>query len=424
MSEEAGAGARSPASAFDEVRVGVVARLRVRHVEIEEAIFARVRDATFEVVGGEDAGYVQGLRVAIAAAVEYGLRGIERGADEVDEEIPAALVEQARRAARAGVGLDTVLRRYVAGYAMLADFAIEAAESLALLPERLDRRSALRDVLRVHTSVLERLTAAIAEEYGRELELVDSSPVQREGELVRALLAGAQAEASGELDYDFEGWHLGVIATGTRAPGALRALQARLGCRLLSVPGGEQTVWAWLGGPRELAMADFERALTTRSEHGEDARAGAGWTLAEVSLAAGEPARGIDGWRTTHRQAQEALQVMLRRPRRLTRFADVALLVPWLEDPARAQALIDTYLSPLDGLRHGGQALRQTLQAYFAAGHNMNAAAAAMGVDRSTVRRHVRTIEEKLARPLHTRQAELQVAMRLEELLPTPGEAD
>ncbi len=425
MPDDRGAVARWGERAFAKVRVGVVARLRERRAELEEAIFARARDGTFDATGNGDEEYVRGLREAIAVAVGYGLRGIEQG-EEFGEPVPAALLEQGRRAARVGVGVDTVLRRYMVGYAMLADFVIEEAESLELLPERLDRHGALRELLRAHTAVLERLTAAITAEYGRELEWIGRSREQPRAELVRALLAGAQADTR-ELDYDLDGWHVGVIATGAGAIGALDGLRAKLGCRLLSVPagvpGGERELWAWLGAPRGFAMSAVERVVAAYPEREEAARgAERAGPPADVSLALGEPARGIEGWRSTHRQAQEALRVTLRRPRRLTRFADVALLAPWLEDPARAGTLIDTYLSPLDGLGDGGQALRQTLRAYFAAGQNMNAAAATLGVDRGTVRRRVRMIEEKLDRPLYARQAELQVAMRLEELRQPSGE--
>jgi hypothetical protein len=46
------------------------------------------------------------------AAVEYGLQGIERG-EGWSGQVPAVATEQARRAARVGVSLDTVLVRYV-----------------------------------------------------------------------------------------------------------------------------------------------------------------------------------------------------------------------------------------------------------------------------------------------------------------------
>jgi DNA-binding PucR family transcriptional regulator len=109
------------------------------------------------------------------------------------------------------------------------------------------------------------------------------------------------------------------------------------------------------------------------------------------------------------------------KPRKLTRYADVALLTPWLADKGGARLLIDMYLSPLDRQRDGGEVLRGTLRAYFAAAHNVKASAATLGVDRSTVRRRVRTIEEGLGCSLQARQAELEVAMRLEELLAARG---
>ena len=385
------------ARALEEVRVGVVERLRARRAEIEEAIFTHVRDGVPDPVGLADAEYVAGLRAAVIAALDYGLTGIEL-AGELPQPIPSAAIAQARRSARSGVGLDTVLLRYTAGYALLEDFIIQEAENGDFVSEP----GALRHVLRAHASVLERLTATIAEEYGREHKRTERLPEQRRAELVQRLLAGESVDID-ELGYDFSAWHLGVIATGTGATKAVRSIQARLDCRLLSVSHGEETVWAWLGGPRRLATAGIERLLMANG-------------LAGVSLTVGEPGEGIEGWRMTHRQAQEALLVALRRPERLVRFADVALLAPWLGDPARARSLVETYLSPLDRLRDGGHALRQTLHAYFAAGHNVNATAAALEVDRSTVRRRIRTVEEALGCPLDRRQAELEVAMRLEEL--------
>ncbi len=60
--------------------------------------------------------------------------------------------------------------------------------------------------------------------------------------------------------------------------------------------------------------------------------------------------------------------------------------------------------------------LRETLRAYFAAGFNAATAAAALEVDRHTVQRRLRKVEEALGRLLHTCHAELEVALSLEEL--------
>src|SRR5262249_25791910 len=134
-----------------------------------------------------------------------------------------------------------------------------------------------------------------------------------------------------------------------------------------------------------------------------------------VSLAAGAAGRGIDGWRLTHHQAQAAMLVALRRPQMLTPYADVSLLAAVLRDEELAGALGDIHLAPRAGHKDGAVA-RETLRACLAAGCNAATAAAALRVDRHTVERRLHTIETRLGRALHTCHAELEVALRLQEL--------
>jgi DNA-binding PucR family transcriptional regulator len=150
-----------------------------------------------------------------------------------------------------------------------------------------------------------------------------------------------------------------------------------------------------------------------------------------VMFALGEPARGIEGWRQTHRQAQAALVVALRRsgiqsPTQektvtVTRYADVALLATALKDELLARALIDTYIAPLEDPRGGDPVLCETLRAYLAAERSVSSTAAALGVVRKTVENRLRAIEEKLGRSLHPCPVELEVALRLDELAPAPA---
>jgi hypothetical protein len=147
-----------------DARAVVVGRLRARRADLIEVIFARVRGDAFTHVGADDAEYLAGLRDAVAAAVEYGLEGIERG-EEWAGPIPAAVSEQARRAARIGVSLDTVLRRYVVGHTLLGEFVLEETDRI----EHPGYRSALPGVLRAQAVVLDRLLVAITGEYEEEL---------------------------------------------------------------------------------------------------------------------------------------------------------------------------------------------------------------------------------------------------------------
>jgi DNA-binding PucR family transcriptional regulator len=83
--------------------------------------------------------------------------------------------------------------------------------------------------------------------------------------------------------------------------------------------------------------------------------------------------------------------------------------------------LIETYLAPLDGRGNSGEVLRRTLRAYFKADRNIASAALALGVARHTVERHLHRVEAQLGQNLDTCNAQLQVALRAEELVTSPG---
>jgi hypothetical protein len=373
----------------------------MRRAEIAEAVFARFRDIGFDPAAGENAEYVAGSHAAIAESLDYGLRAIERG-EEWFGSIPAAIVAQARRAARNGVSLEQVLLRNNAGHTVLEDFVMQEVDLAS-------QSVVLRGVFGTLGALLDHFTALLAHEYQRELERTARSPELRRTELVQRLLAGAPVDTA-EFAYRFDAEHLGVIASGARAREVVRALAAGLGRELLSVSPGEETVWAWLGGRRALDIAALSRLLTASEPAG-------------VSVAIGGSGSGIDGWRLTHRQAQAAMLVAERRPQPLTRYADVSLLAAVLRDQELASSLVEAHLSPLDGHRDSAVS-RETLRAYFAAGCNAATAAAAMKVDRHTVERRLHSIETRLGRQLHACRAELEVALSLEELGTPTGPSD
>jgi PucR-like helix-turn-helix protein/diguanylate cyclase with GGDEF domain len=385
---------RSP----DRVRAELAMRLEARRPEIEETILTRLYAVSDP--SGSDPEYLQGLRAAVTAGLDIGLLAIERG-EERSGPIPAGMLTQARQAARNGIGLDTVLRRYVAGYTALGDFFMQEARDGDLAVAG----ATLYFVQRELAALFDRIVAAVTAEYEREVELASRTREQRLAERVERLLAGQLVDTAG-LDYDFDAWHLGVIATGPRPGETLRELVAGLDCRFLLVERRESAAWAWLGARRKLKAGELARPFSAERPPG-------------ASLAIGEPAQGLHGWRLTHRQARAAQTVAVRRPRSLTRYADVALLASMLLDDVLVGFLSETYLIPLSDERDGGATLRQTLSAYFAAGSNVSSAAAILGVSRQTVTSRLRTIEDRLARPLSACAVEMAAALRLTELTPT-----
>lgn len=375
------------------IRVELVARLRGRLEEIEDSIFARVRTLA-ETAGVEDPEYVAGLRATITESLDFGLAHIEMGEDWTGP-IPSTAAEQARRSARAGVRLDTVLRRYAAGDRLLGDFIMDEADCFS--------SQALRKILRMHGPQVDRLMAAVATEYMDEVARMKRSPTQRLAERVQRLVSGESPADIGGLEYAFDAWHLGMIVKGSEAEAGVRALASGLDSQVLVVPRGSGIVWAWLGARRPLAVPDIERLLS-------------GGSAGDSQVAVGEPRSGLEGWRLTHREAQAAQEVMLRKPQRLTRARDVLLLAAVLRDEALAKSLSETYLAPLEGHGDSGAVLRETLRAYFSAGLNAATAAAALAVDRHTVQRRLRKVEEALGRLLPDCHAELVVALGLDEL--------
>ncbi len=311
--------------------------------------------------------------------------------------IPPETAKQARRAAREGVRLDTVLRRYAAGNKSLEEFIMAEADGIP--------SDVLCLILSDQGPQIDRLMESVAAEYRDELAQIKRSSVQKQADRILHFLESSSLVGPADVDYDFDHWHIGMVLAGPAdlTTRALRALADRLGYRLLSVTRDRETVWVWLGRSREPDITEIARFLSMDMPE-------------ETSVAIGEPRLGLDGWRQTFREAQAALQVMLYRPQPITRCRDVILVSAIVRDPALARSVVETFLVPLDGRGDYGEVLRQTLRAYFKADQNANTAASILGVNRHTVERRLRSIEKRLGQTLTTCGAQLQVALCAEEL--------
>jgi hypothetical protein len=367
--------------------------LRERREEIEQTIATRVM-ALSRPAADSGLEYADGLRAAIGAGIEYAIAGIEGGEVTEAPPVPAPMLAQARLAARSGVGLDTVLRRYLAGHALLGDFLLEEAEG------RIPSRELKRPLRRLAAAV-DRVLTAVSAAYTEEAEGRRRDAGGRRAELIERLLAGEPLDA-GELGYDLDAIHLGLLAAGPGAANSLRDLARSLDARLLSVQRREGTVWGWIGRRERL---DFEDARRLAQES---------WSP-EATLALGEPEEGSAGWRLTHHQARAAFPIAQRRPGTPVRYTDVALLAAMLRDDLLATSLRRLYLEPLSAERDGGATLRETLSAYYSAERNVASTAAALGVSRQTISSRLKLAEERVG-PLGTHAAEIEAALRFWDL--------
>jgi PucR C-terminal helix-turn-helix domain len=365
-----------------------------RRGEIGHVVLARVQAITTPDVDF-DAEYVDGLRRTVEVAIEHTIE-TSAGAGDRPPPIPAQILAQARLAARRRIPLETMLRRYLAGNAILGDFVAEEAERRRAPP------AVLRRVLRAQAAETDRVLAAISAAYRQEADSArPRSEALRRAEVVRRLLNGELVDPS-SLEYGQERWHVGLVARGSGGENLVEDLAARLDGARLVVRGDDGLLWAWVGmrertGPDQLGLA-----LPV--------------DLPVSPVGVGEPGRGRTGWRLTHLQARAALSVAEREAGGITNYADVAVVASAMRDDLLMTSLRSLYLEPLEEGRDGGGPLRETLTAYLAADRNITSTAAALGVNRNTVTNRLRTIEGKIGHLRPGRTGDLALALRLADL--------
>ncbi|MGN6256087.1 MAG: helix-turn-helix domain-containing protein [Solirubrobacterales bacterium] len=381
-------------TSVEKVRRLLATRLRKHLPEIEAAVHQRIRSIV-EAVPLIDPEYAAGVQEATREAVDYAIAGIETGTQS-SESIPTAVANQARHAARGGVPLETVLRRYHAGDRLLFEWLTGAADDLPV--------GALQEIARTQGRIIDHLTADIAREYNSELERSRQSPSYRLSERVRALLEG-ERDGDPSLSYDFAGWHLGLVGSGAGIEKGIREAARQADRQVLCVQGiSDGRVWAWLGGRAKPDVGNLELTLEQRVPIG-------------ASLCVGEIRSGLEGWRLTHAEAQIAFRVALYATSTITRSRDVVLMSAILREPRLTESIVETFIQPLEGKSGRGLVLRETLRTYFGADQNAATTAHRLQVDRSTVRRRLTTVEELLGLKIDSYGPQLQVALAVEELL-------
>lgn len=367
-------------------REDIAQRLHERRVEIEQTLLVRTT-AFPDPRPSDDPEYLEGIRTVIRATFDYFLAVITSREGEIPP-IPAEILNQARVAARRQVELDVVLRGYVAGSALLDSYifaALSGGDPQPLLSSR--------------AVALELMLSSISAEYIRERDRRGRSREERDLHRVTRILRGDQSQIDG-LIYDLDLNHVGLVVRGPDVKSTVCDLSKELDSTLLLVRPDEATAWAWLGRHGPIYADDVQAAATAVS--------------ASTSVAIGEAAPGVVGWRHTHHQAKTAFAVAIRSTNGIARYADVCLLASALENDLLAWSLREIYLRPLMEGKDGGATHLRTLRAYFANGRSGVSTASTLRVSRQTVSNRLRTIEDLLGRSLGSCAAAVEVALQLE----------
>lgn len=360
--------------------------------EIESALVARMKSIGSEAEAPISAEALVGIRPSATESLSVMIESFEQG-ESWEPVLPPALIAQIKLAARQDLSLEWIVRGMGTVGAVFLDAMVRR------LDDR-ETRAAMRYMATWQSRNSDMVTAAFVGTYTEELKRLSDSPTRERRDQVRALIDGGPTDI-GAFEYRLEGCHIGLVATGEGVDLISRQLAETMGCDLLIVPAAESTFWVWLGAPRSLAFPDLEQAV---------AQIGAATTIS-----AGEPRVGVKGWRLSHLEAEAAAPVAALEGPGVVRHSDVALLASALCREEVGCSLTDRYLDPLANHRDA-EDLKSTLRAYFELSCNAASTASVLGVNRHTVQRRLRRVEEAIGEPPSTLHAEFRVALELERL--------
>ena len=375
--------------------------VREREDELVVRMLERFAEDVPESGVGQDPDMTTAVRLSCYGNLHAALTQLARGGPPLPSGPPAEAIEAARTSAQADVPLAGLLQTYRVGQAVCWDAMLDAVDAMAELDGQ-TRTDALRFCTHYLFAYVDAMIPFVADEYTRERDRLLRGREQRRVQLIRDLLDGGDVD-SGDLGYDLNAVHRGVVAWGAGADAELARLSEALHARALVVAVSGQTMWGWLGG----GDGSDDRAL--RAVIGD-------WA---GGLAFGRAATGPDGFRHSHQQARAAHRIGVAMNAAITHFDDIELEYVLLADERAARTFVANQLAPLDASRDGAK-LRETLSAYFACSFNASAAAAKLKVNDRTIAYRLNNIEQLLGRPVRARQTELQAAIRLEHVLGKP----
>ncbi|UGT56732.1 helix-turn-helix domain-containing protein [Nocardia asteroides] len=352
------------------------------------------------------------IRRLMVASTEANLTAIldmlTLGIGPDDVPVPPAAAEYARLFAQRELSLEALLRAYRLGEHMFVQRAIALLAELA--PPTGDALAAAARMADVVNGYIDQVIEGLIDIFESERRRWDARTDAARAAQVRAVLEADDldlASAEQMLSASLRGWHQFVLLwtpPGTADPaGALRAgtgvLATVWGRAQMAVEVDEHMRWIWL--------ASTARPVLDTARLAADLRA-----LPNLSMAVGDPAPGLDGFRQSFRDAQLARAVAVAaRARGVTRHAEVALAGLLADRVPDVQRWAERVLGGLMGADETAARLRETVRVFLDARGSYTDAAARLHVHKNTVHYRVRKAEEVLGHPLTEHRLDIEVAL-------------
>jgi hypothetical protein len=410
------AGDRDDDALIDKSAAVVVSRLDAKLGEVTRSIQQLLVGEIEELRG--DALLVQLLRDTVSANIDTFFAAIRHRIPVKQVEPPTAALEYARRLAQRDVSADALVRAYRLGHRAALDAVLGEIRAADLDPRlSLDVYERMSGISFDYIDwISQRVVATYQGERERWLENRNGLRALQ----VREILAGGDVDVDAvttAIRYPLRRIHVAVVvwcpeSEGSAEPVSLerlvRELAESVGARdnSLFIPVDRITGFGWIPLPAEVAPNATERIRQ----------------FASVSIrhcvAVGDPLPGVDGFRRSHRQAQDARTVAIASgstARRVFVASDPGLSVAALvgRDVDAASAWVSEVLGPLASDSENDERLRETLLVYLRSGSNYTAAADELHLHVNSVKYRIRRAVERRGRPITDDRADVEVALLL-----------
>ena len=331
-------------------------------------------------------------------------------------EAPTAALEYARRLAQRDIPAAALIRAYRVGQARFLRHCID--ELLYQTPGDHVEGASTQWMVEHVSDTLDRLVEQVIAGYesARERWVRNRSAVQIMR--VKSLLAGDNVDvkaAETALGYRLLQRHLGVVlwVEGTASVdhdplgrlgrvASVLAVAAESQQAPLFVPCDETSAWAWLGiRPGAVLTRDKPQAVITNCEP-------------TVSIALGEPASGVEGFRRTHQQALRAQSVALAAGGHhvpVIYFVDVAPVAMMCADIESAREWVRETLGALAIDSERNTRLRETVRVFLQTGGSYTSTADQLFLHRNTAQYRVQKAEELRGRPFREGRLDVELAL-------------
>jgi DNA-binding PucR family transcriptional regulator len=351
------------------------------------------------------------LRAELAASCEANvaqvIRMLAHGAKADDIAVPHEALNFLRGNVRRGLELALILRSYRLGHAFLWEQWSEA------MKERVDDSGELMAGQDASSAFMfayvDRVSAALVEEFGTEREQMLRSAEQVRMDTARAILDGGPVDAetaSARLGYELRRHHVAMrVSSGASE---VDGLDRAVGEAAAALGGGEPLVIASGAARFDVWCGSFDPPATDALERYEPPPG--------VGVAFGKPSRGVAGFRSSHMEAQQAARIcVLLGPSThpVTSYARVELVSLLASDLPRARSFVAGQLGPLASTDGTAERLRQTVLAFLVSGGSPTRVAEELFVHKNTVADRIRRAEELLGRPVNQSPVELEAALTL-----------